>query len=46
MSGLGDAVGPMIGGVLLIGALLGAVLCGFCWFLYWLWCHIDIVWIP
>lgn len=46
MPGLGDAVGPMIFGVLVIGAIIGAALCGLGWLGYWLWCHIDIVWIP
>jgi hypothetical protein len=44
-------VGPgMFDGVftalLVIGAILGAALCGLGWLAYWLWCHIDIVWIP
>ena len=46
MSGLSDAVGPMVAGILLIGALLGIVIAGIGWFLYWLCCHIHIVWIP
>ena len=46
MSGLGDAVGPMLAGVLLIGALIGAALVGVGFGVYYLWCHIDIVWIP
>lgn len=36
----------MLAGMLLIGALLGLAFAGLLWFLYWLWCHIDIVWIP
>lgn len=32
--------------ILLIGAILGIAVAGLGWFLYWLWCHIDIVWIP
>lgn len=33
-------------GLVLAGAVLGLAMAGICWFFYWLWCHIDIVWIP
>jgi hypothetical protein len=44
-------VGPgMFDGIftalLVLGAIIGAALCGLGWLAYWLWCHIDIVWIP
>lgn len=44
-------VGPgmfdgMLAGLLIIGAILGVALCGLVWLAYWLWCHIDIVWVP
>ena len=30
----------------LIGAAVAAILGGLAWLVYWLWCHIDIVWVP
>lgn len=33
-------------GLLLCGVVLGLLFAGLGWFLYWLWCHIDIVWLP
>jgi hypothetical protein len=44
-------VGPgmfdgMLTALLLIGALLGLAFASLIWLAYWLWCHIDIVWIP
>ncbi len=32
--------------VLFIGVALGLLAVGLGWLVYWLWCHIDIVWIP
>jgi len=44
-------VGPgmfdgLLTGLILFGMVLGVAFCGLAWLAYYLWCHIDIVWLP
>jgi hypothetical protein len=38
----------LLAGLIVLGVIIGIVLCGLGWLAYWLWCHIDIsiAWIP